>query len=285
VSAAPSGSTMADVQHHYDVGNSFYRLWLDDTLTYSCALWEPGDTLDRAQLRKLDFHAQASGAIGAARVLDVGCGWGGMLRRLVETHGASHVTGLTLSAAQADWIRGGRDPRVEVRVEHWFEHRAEPYDALISIGAFEHFASLGLRPKEKVLAYRRYFERCHQLLRPGAKMTLQTMVKGHAPLDREGAHEMAWLYTEMFPGMEIPRFAEVVEASERLFEIEAVRIDRLHYAQTLDAWLDRLQARRAEAVEVAGEARVATYERYLALSAKQFRVGWCSLVRFVMGRV
>jgi cyclopropane-fatty-acyl-phospholipid synthase len=282
----PSGSSMREVRHHYDVGNDFYRVWLDELLTYSCALWQPGDSLDAAQRRKLDFHAEGARARGARRVLDVGCGWGGMLQRLVEKYEVEHAVGLTLSAAQAEWIRGRGDPRQEVRVEHWVDHApAQPYDAIVSIGAFEHFASLGQRRKEKVAAYRQYFQRCHDLLRPGSRMTLQTMVKGEVPLDREGAHEMAWLYTEMFPGMEVPRFAEVAEASERLFEWEAVRCDRLHYAQTLDAWLERLSTRRAEAVAAAGEAMVTKYERYLALSAKQFRVGWCSLVRIVLARV
>ena len=128
----------------YDVANEFYELWLDPTLCYSCALWdgdEPDSALETAQLRKLDFHANQSQAKGAARVLDVGCGWGLLVRRLVGTHGVRHATGLTLSDAQAAYSAQRPDPRVQINVESWVDHAPEqPYDGIISVGAFEHFA-------------------------------------------------------------------------------------------------------------------------------------------------
>src|SRR2546427_8685 len=103
----PPGASPEAIQYHYDIGNEFYRCWLDDSLTYSCALWEadaPLDALEQAQCRKLDFHVASARAKGAATVLDVGCGWGSLLRRLVEVHEVERAIGITLSPAQASLI-------------------------------------------------------------------------------------------------------------------------------------------------------------------------------------
>ncbi len=280
------GASAEAVRHHYDVSNDFYKIWLDPTMTYSSALWGEGDSLEAAQIRKIDFHIDGARARNARRVLDVGCGWGGVLRRMVTAYGVEHAVGLTLSRTQAAWIEDWKDPRCEVRIERWSEHvPTAPYDAIISIGAFEHFARFGLRSKERVATYRSYFQRCHEMLKPGGFTTLQTMVKGNTPLDREAAHNMVWLYTEMFPETEIPRFCEVVEATEKLFEIETVRNDREHYARTCQTWRERLLANREAATAVVGEAMVAKYDRYLDLSALGFSSGSSNLLRIVMKRV
>jgi cyclopropane-fatty-acyl-phospholipid synthase len=123
------------------------------------------------------------------------------------------------------------------------------------------------------------------MLKPGGYSTLQTMVKGNTPLDREMAHDMAWLYEEMFPETEIPRFCEVVEATEKLFEIQTIRNDRDHYARTCLAWRERLREARDAAMHVVGEAMVNKYDRYLELSARGFGNGTSNLIRIVMKRV
>src|SRR5258705_13615220 len=97
------GASAEAIQHHYDVGNDFYTLWLDETKTYSSALWEDARTLEEAQLRKIDYHIRQARVEGAHRVLDIGCGWGSTLKRLVEHAGVEQAVGITLSNAQADW--------------------------------------------------------------------------------------------------------------------------------------------------------------------------------------
>src|SRR5262249_48565126 len=148
--AAPGASARA-IETHYDVGNGFYELWLDPTLTYSCALWAgEDDTLDAAQLRKLDYIGAPALARNAKRVLDIGCGWGGLLRRLTS-HGVGEAVGLTLSRAQHDFVSGLALPGVETRLESWRDHRpSRPYDGIVSVGAFEHFADEDLSPSEKL---------------------------------------------------------------------------------------------------------------------------------------
>ncbi len=282
-----SGASAAAIRHHYDVGNDFYRLWLDPTRSYSCALWEgEDDTLHAAQLRKLDYMADGAAAPGRARVLDVGCGWGGLLRRLVEHHGVAHVTGLTLSQAQADHIGTWADGRYDVRVENWADHKPErPYDAIVSIGAFEHFADFGMTRAARIAAYRRFFACCHAWLPPGGRLALQTNVKGNnVRMDRQTVRDLLFIVDRIFPESELPWPSEILEAAERRFDAVTVRNDADHYARTCACWLDGLVAHRDQAVELVGEQVVRDYERYLSAAADAFRKRHLGLMRIVFER-
>jgi len=245
------GASAEAIRYHYDVGIDFFRLWLDESITYSCPLWEDGDTLNTAQCRKLDDLAIRAGATNAAQVLDIGCGWGSLLKRLVDHHGVGKAVGLTLSDDHARHVNALQDPRCEVRLESWEVHAPDaPYDAIISIGAFEHFARYGLRTAERIEGYRRFFRKCHSFCRPGAKMTLQTVAKGNTPLDRRAVEDAMWLYTEIFRETEIPRFAEIAEAAEKLFEIVTVRKPRPQYAYSFPLLLERLCPQRTKATPI-----------------------------------
>jgi cyclopropane-fatty-acyl-phospholipid synthase len=280
-----AGASRGAIEHHYDVGNDFWRVWLDDTLTYSCALWEDGDTLERAQRRKLDFLLDAAGAGRGDRVLDVGCGWGSLLRRSLE-RGADRAVGLTLSDAQREWIEARADPRIDVHVVGWADYEAgEPFDAICSAGAFEHFARLGLTREEKVESYRRFFETCHRLLRPGGRMALQTIAKGDVALDARGIRDFALIVRRIFPESDLPHPAEAMQAMEGRFELESARNDRAHYSRTCRAWLERLRTRRDEAIAAAGEDVYELYERYLEACIRQFDRGHAVLLRFALRRV
>lgn len=271
----PAGASAEAIRAHYDAGEDFFRLWLGDGLNYSAALFEGGDDLDAAQTRKLDHHIDAANARGAARVLDVGCGWGALLRRLVEHAGVKGAVGLTLSASQAAWVRGLALPGVEVREESWRDHKPEaPYDAIISIGAFEHFARQGLSPEEKLAAYREFFDFCRGALKMGGRVSLQTIayVGTGFPLP-------PFIGEEVFPESELPMTWEPMAAAGWGFEMMAFRNDREHYERTLRHWQRNLKARRAEAVAIAGEAAVAHFDRYLKISAMAFRMGFICLLR------
>src|SRR5271167_3454404 len=162
------GASKAAISLHYDLGNEFFRLFLDRELCYSCAMYdqEP-DSFEKAQERKLEYHIQQARADGVARVLDIGCGWGALQKRLVKEHRAKLAVGLTLSENQAEWIRAMALPGVEVCLESWSDHDpTASYDSIISIGAFEHFARPCSRPA-RVRGYRDFFERCYGWLSPG----------------------------------------------------------------------------------------------------------------------
>jgi cyclopropane-fatty-acyl-phospholipid synthase len=282
------GASASAIQSHYDKGNEFYALWLDPTRSYSCAMWGgEDDTLHAAQERKLDYLANVAHATGTQRVLDVGCGWGGMLRRLVDRHGVRHVTGLTLSEAQAAFVGTFADERYDVRVQNWIDHDPDLlYDAIISIGAFEHFADFGMARTGRVAAYREFFERCHAWLPPGGRLALQTNVKGNnTRMDRTTVRDLLFIADKIFPESELPWLSEIAEASERRFDVVSVRNDADDYARTCQAWLDGLVANRAPATELVGAQQVADYERYLAASVAGFTNRHLGLMRIVFERV
>lgn len=281
------GASAASIRHHYDAGNEFFALWLDPTRSYSCALWmNASDTLHMAQKRKLDYLIEAAGATDAKRVLDVGCGWGGLLRRLVEVHAVDKVTGLTLSRQQAEYVWDWADEHYDVRVENWADHRpAEPYDAIISIGAFEHFADMGLNRSGRIAAYRAFFERCHEWLPPGGRLALQTNVKGNnVRMDRRTVRDLLFIIDRIFPESELPWVSEIIEASERLLDVVSLRNDADHYARTCREWHEGLLAQRDRAESLVGAETVADYERYLAAAADAFVNRHLGLARITFAR-
>ena len=265
------------IRHHYDVGHDFYRLWLDDSMTYSCALWEgDDDTLEAAQERKLRLHLDAIRADEAGSVLDVGCGWGSLLRRLTQDHGVERAVGLTLSDDQAAVVERAGYPGVEVRTESWTDYEPDaPFDGIVSIGAFEHFATPDDSPAERARVYRAFFERCRGWLTDDGALSLQTIA--YANMARADASE--FIQREIFPDADLPTLAEIATAAEGVFETRWLRNDRLHYARTLEEWGRRLRRRRDEAIELVGPEIVARYERYLKHSAFGFRMGKLCLLR------
>jgi cyclopropane-fatty-acyl-phospholipid synthase len=287
-SAAYRGASADAIQGHYDVGNDFYALWLDPSRTYSCALWEgEDDDLESAQRRKLDYLAEGARATGAARVLDVGCGWGSMMRRLLERHGVGQVVGLTLSQAQADDVSAALGERCQVRLENWLDHAPEaPYDAIVSIGAFEHFAAFGIGAAERIESYREFFSRCRSWLPPGGRLALQTIVKGNnVRLDRRMTRELLFVIDRIFPESELPWPAEMIEASARQLELISIRNDAGHYARTCAEWLARLEASREAAEALVGAETVADYARYLRASVDAFTRHHVGLMRVFFERV
>lgn len=283
---ARQGASADAVEHHYDIGTEFYRLWLDSDLTYSCALWADGDNLDRAQQRKLDYLIEQAGLTGSERILDIGCGWGSLMRAITDRYPQTRATGLTLSRDQYRHIHTHAWDRIDARLEHWQDHRPDtPYDAIFCIGALEHFVRFGLSRRERTATYRSFFTYCHDMVRPGGGLVVQTIGKGNRPLDQNSITDVQFLADEIFPESDPPRLAELAHASEKLFEIRSVVNDRHDYAATCAEWLQRLRARRAEAEELAGTRVVEAYERYLEASIRQFERQHLVLYRIALRKV
>ena len=276
--SATSGASATAIQAHYDVGNDFFRLWLDESMTYSCASWDDSLTLGEAQQKKLDFHIDQARAGGAARVLDIGCGWGALMRRL-SLRGAREIVGLTLSSAQANYVRGLGIPGGSVRTEDWRNHSPDGlYDALFSIGAMEHFVRPELAAPERMAVYQEFFSRCRQWLKVGQWMSLQTIAYG-AGRFTHGA------ISSIFPESDLPRLSEVISALDGQFELMSLRNDRTDYSRTCRAWLERLRSNREVAIGLAGERTVEHYESFLAASERGFNAGVFMLLRIQLRRI
>jgi cyclopropane-fatty-acyl-phospholipid synthase len=277
---AKYGGSPEGIRHHYDIGNDFWRLMLGPSYTYSAALFaRPDEDLDAAQDHKIDWHLTSAGTDRATSVLEVGCGWGTILRRLSAKPEIQRIVGLTLSDAQAEYLGSLKLPRVEVRVENWAVHEpVEPYDSIISIGAFEHFAKYEETPEEKVSVYRDFFERCRRWLSAGGYMSLQTIAYGN--MKRDAASD--FMNKEIYPDSDLPYLSEIIEAVDGQFEVVAVRNDRLDYARSYDGWAANLRRRRDEAVKMVGEEQVTRFERFFKLGSLGFRMGKLQLLRFTL---
>lgn len=286
--AAYAGARAPDIRAHYDAGDAFFALFLDPTLSYSCALFDdPGASLEAAQRAKIDWHLDRAGVARGMRLLDIGCGWGALMERAVWERAAASATGLTLSDAQAAHVAATAPPNVAVHVTHWADHAPDaPYDAITSVGAFEHFVRPGLSRADRVGAYRAFFARTAGWLRPGGRMSLQTIAypPGFDRATYDASAYGAFVRTHIFPQSDLPALDEILEAAAPLFEPEQIRNDRRHYALTTRHWLARLRAHRDAAVALVGESRVAHMERYFRISIGAFDLGTLQLLRLSLRR-
>lgn len=280
-----TGASPEAIQFHYDLKNDFYALWLDPTMTYTCAFFSPEENetnLIAAQLRKIDYHATSAHITPGARVLDIGCGWGGMLKRFLNHYNAGEAVGLTLSHEQKNWIEQEPDPRLEIRLENWQDHQpSTPYDAIVSIEALEAFVRPGQSTADRLAIYRHFFSCCRDWLKPGGYFSLQTIAYGNArPEDLD-----AFISKNIFPESDLPRLAEIAEAIEQQFEIITLINHRQHYLKTIRAWLNAFRQNRAHAVQLVGEQHVKRYEEYLRLCTYIFASGSCDLYRIQLRRI
>jgi len=276
----PGGSAEA-IRHHYDVGNDFYASWLDPLMVYSSAMWDGLDddaTLEEAQRRKLIHHARSIKAAPGMNILDVGCGWGGQMRVLIEEFGAASCTGLTLSEEQAAHVRSLGLKGTTVAIRNWHDYVPEtPFDGIISVGAFEHFADPSQSDDERRDVYRRFFQSCLDWTGGRGRLSLQTIAYG----TMHSGQANPFITGDIFPAAELPTIEDIVVASRGLFRIILLRDDGPDYARTCTIWAQRL--RKAMASGQAGDdADLAQrYHRYLRLSAAGFAMGRIGLLRIV----
>jgi cyclopropane-fatty-acyl-phospholipid synthase len=290
--AKPSpGASPAAVSTHYDVSNSFYGLWLGPTMMYSSAMWAEGeepDDLATAHDRKIDFFAdRVLPSDRSARVLDIGCGWGGTLRRLRETRDLADGVGLTLSPAQHGFLADDPVPGTTISLEDWQDHvPTQPYDAIVSFGAFEHFAQDGSTGPQRIASYRRFFARCHDWLVPGGRLALETIAHDDAPdTDRTlGRGPLGDFVLSLYPESLCPHLGEVVLGLEPYFELETLRSDADDFARTFRAWTIRLRSHREDADRLVGPEVAGRFRRYLAACELQFRTRSITNYRLVLRR-
>ncbi|HEY1508223.1 MAG TPA: cyclopropane-fatty-acyl-phospholipid synthase family protein [Solirubrobacteraceae bacterium] len=259
------------VRHHYDVGNEFFALFLDPSMTYSCAYWSGGaQTLEEAQQAKLALVCKKLRLTEGERVLDVGCGWGSFAIHAAKNHGVK-VLGVTLSAPQVDLARervreAGLEDLVEIRVADYREISEGPFDAISSIGMVEHVG------EERIDLYA---QRLAGLLRPGGRLLNHGIAKLQ---DFDDADEGAFSERFVFPdGVPLP-LSRVLRALERTglvtTHVEGLQDD---YARTTAEWIERFEARHDEAVRLAGEERARVWRLYLHAAHQGFTTGWASI--------
>jgi cyclopropane-fatty-acyl-phospholipid synthase len=275
---ANSGASQEAIEFHYDMPADFFRLWLGKSMTYTAARFsEPGMSLDQAQAEKIRHHLDAANVGPGGRVLDVGCGWGSLLKAAVTERDAGSAMGLTLSPLQHAYIEGLGHSNLQAALKSYEHFKPDaPFNSIMSVGAFEHFARPGATRAERLAAYEGFFERCATWMAPGGMLSLQTMTWGDA-----GASERDMITIhDIFPESDLPEIAEVMEAANPYLELVSMENRPEDYADTLAAWANGLAENRESATSIVGPERYDFYVKSCKGGAILYRRRRFYLCRF-----
>ena len=280
-------SNQAEVEVSYDVSNDFFRLWLDEKMNYTCALFEGTDNLEEAQVKKLDWLADAAGVVPGSKVLDIGCGWGANLEHLVLNRKAGYAEGITLSRAQHEEITRRNLPNAKATVTDYRDFVPDTkFDSVISICMMEHIA----RPEDAregrhIGMYRDYFRRAWEWTRPGAQFGLQVILRNKVPRNRKDLEDVGWLTYHIFPGGISLRLEDIIQAVNPYWEVMEVQTRREHYAKTCAEWLRRLRLNEDLIREKWGSQVFEDYDRYLDTCVRAFNAHYQSLAQYRLRRI
>jgi cyclopropane-fatty-acyl-phospholipid synthase len=269
----------AAISFHYDVSNAFYQLWLDRRMLYSCAYFtDVRNDLDTAQEAKLHHLCRKLRLRPGQRLLDVGCGWGGLVVLAAREYGVQ-ATGITLSVRQAELAReraeaAGVSDRVRIVLRDYRELPAgETFDAIVSVGMSEHVGAAGMTG---------YFRAVSAVLRPGGVFLNHAIGQGVRPRGHRGP---SFIDRHVFPDADIPPLPAVAAAAEDAgLEVRDVENLREHYALTLRHWVRRLEARREEARREVDEPTYRTWRLYMAGSAHGFARSRLALYQVLLSK-
>ncbi|HZB06255.1 MAG TPA: cyclopropane-fatty-acyl-phospholipid synthase family protein [Thermoleophilaceae bacterium] len=265
------------VRHHYNVSNDFFKLFLGESLTYSCALFSRGaKTLEEAQEAKLELVCQKLDLSPGDRVLDVGCGWGSFAMHAAANHDVS-VVGITLSEPQAALAREraaqrGLSDRVDFRVMDYREVADEPFDAVASIGMVEHVGSAQIDVYAKQVA---------RLVKPGRRVLNHGIARLRVGDPEAGPFSERYVFPDAAP-LHLSRIQTAMERAG--LETEHVAGLRSDYAETLRHWARNLDDNLDEAIRLAGEERVRVWRLYLRAARRGFESGFTSVYQVLCSR-
>lgn len=282
------GSSKADVEVSYDVSNEFFRLWLDERMNYTCAVFESeGQSLEAAQLNKLKVLSDFAKVTPEKSVLDIGCGWGACLEYLVSARGVKHAAGVTLSSSQAQEVLARRLPGVELHVADFMKWETkQKFDALISICMMDHLCSPEqARQGKAVDIYRQYFKKCWEMTRPGAWFGLQTILRNRVPRNKKDLEDIYFCTHVIFPGGLNPRLEDIIQAVNPYWEVVTCATRREHYQRTTGEWLRRMRQHEGEIRQRWGDKVFDDYDRYLSTCVRAFDQHYSSLAQYELRRI
>jgi cyclopropane-fatty-acyl-phospholipid synthase len=257
------------VRHHYDVSNDFFALFLDDSMTYSCAVWDRGaTTLEEAQFEKLDMVCRKLSLEPGDKVLDIGSGWGAFAQHAAREYGAD-VLGITLSPPQAELATqrakaAGLGDKVRFEVRDYRDLPGDEFDAVSSIGMVEHVGSRNIDA---------YLANLHAILKPGGRLLNHGIARVRHGDPEAGPFSERYVFPDGAP----LHLSRVILGMERASYV-VDDVEGLHgqYERTLQAWVDNLESDLPRAIELAGEERVRVWRLYLRAARNGFRTRFMS---------
>lgn len=273
-------------QSIYDVSDEFFALFLDDTMGYTCAYFERDDmTLEEAQIAKFDLALGKLNLEPGMTLLDIGCGWGGALKRAIEKYDVN-VIGITLSRNQFEYSKKKlsglpTNRNIEVRLQGWEEFE-DKVDRIVTIGAFEAF---------KLERYPAFFERAYDILPGDGRMLLHTILTYTQKQQHERGVALTmndlrfaqFIGREIFPGGQLPAQEDIFKFGEAAgFSVERVQLLQQHYARTLNIWAANLEANKDKAIAIQSQEVYDRYMKYLTGCADLFREGYTDVAQFTL---
>lgn len=279
-------STQAEIDRSYSVSNDFFRLWLDENMHYTSAVFDREDmSLEEAQENKARILYDFAEIGPRSRVLDIGCGWGSMVDHMVR-RGCREAVGITLSTAQLEWCRARKLPNATFELCDYADYRpAEPFDALVSVEMIDHLCSPAQAQQGlAVELYRAYFNRCAAWVRPGACFGFQAILRNRIPRRRADLLDLQFTADVIFPGGLNPRLEELVTAVNPRWEIVELHTRRTHYGRTTAEWLRRLRLHEGTIRARWGDQVFEDYDRYLSTCVRAFAAHWSSDVQMKLRR-
>ena len=280
-------STQQEIDLSYSVSNDFFKLWLDENMHYTCAVYESEDqSLEVAQENKARILYDFAEMDATKTILDIGCGWGSMLDYAVR-RGCKAAHGITLSTEQANWCWERKLPNTEIIIEDYALYNpAEKYDALVSIEMIDHLCSPAQARKGLAIElYRAYFNKLATWVEPGAAFGFQAILRNRVPRNRKDLQDLAFTADVIFPGGLNPRIEELVCAVNPCWEIEELHMRRADYGRTTAEWLRRMRLNEAHIRECWGDQVFDDYDRYLATCVRAFDAHYSGDVQMKLRRI
>lgn len=280
-------ATQADIEEHYDVDNDFFALFLDEQYrVYTCGVWDKAQNLEQAQVDKFNRLCSYANIKAGYKVADVGCGWGGLMNYISENYSDTNLHGLTISTKQYNYVTSIKKPNVSVDLHPWqnYCHGDKKFDAIISVCAFEHFATFeDYAASLQRDIYKNFFDWCLSVSTQDAQIALQCIVITRPPNNLTELRDSRYLQ-KVFPGSALPTISDIQAAVVDKYEISAASRIGLHYVRTLTEWKRRLENNKNVCIERYGQVLYDFYIGYFDAASRCFQSGYWDLYQVSLKR-
>jgi cyclopropane-fatty-acyl-phospholipid synthase len=281
-------ATQADIEAHYDVDNEFFGLFLDEKYrAYTCAVWEKANDLEQAQTDKYDRICNYANVQNGHHVMDVGCGWGGLMNLIADKYSNTHVHGLTISTEQFNYVNNIKKPNVSASLSSWRDYAtpSRKFDSIVTVCAFEHFASVeDQAAAQQRDIYKDFFDWCLSISTDDAQIALQTIVVTRPPNNLTELRDTRYILEKVFPGSALSSISDIQAAIVDKYEISAANRIGHDYVRTVTEWDKKLELNKEIIKERYGQGLFEHYRTYFDAARRCLETGYADLYQVSLKR-